>query len=243
MQEVIALAGYVNKTDYIINLAKAINYMNKSVLVVDGTLEKRLKYTIPSLNENDKNEGYVTQYDSIDFAVGFNSMHDIENYICKRELNIGLYDYILIDIDNSEAFENMRARGINKMYFFVEYSNISIARNIELLKTLMIYKPIDKKLELTKVLFRHYTTRTSQEYYENKLMNFAIEWNENSFVLTYDDQDRIADIEAQQSGIIDIMRHTKQFVTLIAEMGADILKDVTSSELRKEIKQSSRRGR
>ncbi len=241
MQEVIALAGYVNKTDFVINLAKAISLMGKTVLVIDGTYEERMKYTIPSLAIKEKE--YVTQYDSIDFAVGFKNLHDVENYICKRELNIGLYDYILLDIDNPSAYENFRARGINKTYFFVEYSNISMSKNAELLKTMMIYKPLDKKLELTKVLFKYYITRASEVYYENKLINFAIEWDENMYELNYEDQDRIADIEAQHSGIIDIMKHTKMFINLVSEIGADILKDVNSSELKKEIKNSSRRNR
>lgn len=238
MQEVIALAGYVNKTDYVINLAKAISMMGKTVLVIDGTYEERLKYTVPSISVKEKE--YVTQYDSIDFAVGFKNMHDVENYICKRELNIALYDYILLDIDNPSAYENFRSRGINKTYFFVEYSNMSMSKNAELLKTMMIYKPLDGKLELTKVLFKYYLTRASETYYENKLVNFAIEWNENMYELNYEDQDRIADIEAQHSGIIDIMKHTKMFVNLVAEIGADILKDVTSNEIKKEIKNSRR---
>lgn len=241
MQEVIALAGYVNKTDFVINLAKAINLMGKTVLVIDGTYEERMKYTIPSLAVKEKE--YVTQYDSIDFAVGFKNIHDVENYICKRELNIALYDYILLDIDNPTAYENFRARGINKTYFFVEYSNISMSKNAELLKTMMIYKPLDKKLELTRVLFKYYITRASEKYYENKLSTFAIEWDENMYELNYEDQDRIADIEAQHSGIIDIMRHTKMFVNLVSEIGSAILKDITSSELKKEIKNSSRRNR
>lgn len=241
MQEVIALAGYVNKTDFVINLAKAISYMGKTVLVIDGTIEERMKYTVPSLAVKEKE--YVTQYDSIDFAVGFKNMHDVENYICKRELNIALYDYILLDIDNPTAYENFRSRGITKTYFFVEYSNISMSKNAELLKTMMIYKPLDKKLELTKVLFKYYITRASEVYYENKLISFAIEWDENSYELNYEDQDRIADIEAQHSGIIDIMRHTKMFINLVAEIGADILKDITSNEMKKEIKNGSRRNR
>ena len=108
---------------------------------------------------------------------------------------------------------------------------------------MMIYKPLDGKLELTKVLFKYYITRASETYYENKLQGFAIDWGENSFELNYEDQDRIADIEAQHSSIIDIMKHTKMFVNLVAEIGADILKDVTSSEMKKEIKNSSRRNR
>ena len=241
MQEVIGLVGYVNKTDYVLNLAKTLNVMGKNVLVVDGTAEQRLKYTIPALNQKDKS--YVTQYDSIDFAVGFKTLHDVENYICKRELNIGLYDYILLDIDNPSGYEGMRTRGINKTYFFVEYTNISMAKNSELLKTMMVYKPLDGKLELTKVLFKYYITRASEAYYENKLQAFAINWGELSYELPYEDQDRIADIETQQSGINEIMRHTKQFIITLAEMSSEILKDKTSAEIRKQMKDYNRRNR
>lgn len=241
MQEVIGLVGYVNKTDYVLNLAKVLNIMGKNVLVVDGTAEQKLKYTIPTLKEKEK--AYVTQYDSIDFAVGFKNLHDVENYICKRELNIGLYDYILLDIDNPDSYEGMRTRGIDKTYFFVEYTNISMAKNAELLKTMMVYKPLDRKLELRKLLFKYYITRASEKYYEEKLENFAVDWGDSSYELPYEDQDRIADIETQQSGINEIMRHTKQFIITIAEMASEILKEFTSAEIRKQIKEYSRRNR
>ena len=100
-----------------------------------------------------------------------------------------------------------------------------------------------KPIIIPQVLFKYYITRASETYYENKLIGFAIDWDENSYELNYEDQDRIADIEAQHSGIIDIMRHTKMFINLVAEIGADILKDVTSNEMKKEIKNSSRRNR
>ena len=47
---VIGLIGYVDKYDFAINLAKTINIMNKSVLVVDATLDRKLKYIVPALN-------------------------------------------------------------------------------------------------------------------------------------------------------------------------------------------------
>ena len=37
--QVIGLIGYVDKYDMILNLARAINIMDKSVLVVDATLD------------------------------------------------------------------------------------------------------------------------------------------------------------------------------------------------------------
>ena len=98
---VIGLIGYVDKYDFAINLAKTINIMNKSVLVVDATLDRKLKYIVPALNNIGK--AYVTQYNNIDFAVGFDSMHDVENYMCDQGINIGLYDYIIIDMDSPRS--------------------------------------------------------------------------------------------------------------------------------------------
>lgn len=48
--QVIGLIGYVDKYDMILNLARAINIMDKSVLVVDATLDRKLKYIVPALD-------------------------------------------------------------------------------------------------------------------------------------------------------------------------------------------------
>ncbi len=240
MQKVIGLVGYVNKTDFVINLSKTFMICNKNVLVIDGTVENKYKYIIPTLET--KEQSYVTQYDGIDYAVGFKNMHDVENYICKDALNIGLYDYILIDIDNEAAYENMRTRGYDKTYFFVEHTNLSIAKNTEILKTMLIFKPLDKNLALTRVLFRYYITRASETYYENKLNNMPIDWSENSYDLAYDDMDRIADIESQQSGLIQVGKHTSAFINVISDMVSEVEKDLNASEVRKKIKKYVRRG-
>lgn len=240
MQKVIGLVGYVNKTDFVINLAKTFMICNKTVLVVDATVESKLKYTIPALETKEKS--YVTQYDGVDFAVGFKSMHEIENHICKDEINIGLYDYIIVDVDSGEGYDNMRTRGYDKVYFFVEHTNISVAKNTELLKTLLIYKPLDKNLELTRVLFRYYVTRASETYYENKLNNFPIDWSEGSYDMPYDDVDKIADIESQQSGLIQVNKHTKMFISVIADIIAENEETLNSGEVRKKIREYVRRG-
>ena len=38
-------------------------------------------------------------------------------------------------------------------------------------------------------MFKYYITRASETYYENKLIGFAIEWDENSYELNYEDQE------------------------------------------------------
>ena len=110
--QVIGLIGYVDKYDYTINLAKAINLMGKSVLVVDATNDKKLKYVVPALDNI--GNSYVTQYDGVDFAVGFDSLHDVENYLVEQQINIGLYDYLLIDIDDAKGYEYFKSRKFDK---------------------------------------------------------------------------------------------------------------------------------
>ena len=61
-----------------------------------------------------------------------------------------------------------------------------------------------------------------------------------AYELPYMDQDKIADIEFEQSGYIDMNRHTKQYLALITDMAADIIGDVQAAEIRKMIKMYTR---
>ena len=90
--KIIGMMGYTDKYDFIMNIAKSINLMQRSVLVIDATLDRKLKYIVPALSNIGRS--YVTQYDSVDFAVGFNSMHDVENYMIENNIEIDKYDYI-----------------------------------------------------------------------------------------------------------------------------------------------------
>ena len=236
MQKVIGLIGYVNKSDFVVNLAKVLDIMGKKVLVVDGTVENRLKYTIPKI-EYEKNS-YITNFDRVDYAIGFKSMEDIKNYLCNEISDVDSYDIVLIDIDNVSSYENFKTNNISMIYFFTEYTNISIAKNREILQAVLDSKPIDTEGELvvTKVTLRHYITRACVEYYESKMGDFNVLWTKEPYEMPYDDQDRIADIESQQSGYIELSRHTKGFENTIIDMSVDIIGEATAGEVRKAIK-------
>lgn len=238
MQKVIGLVGYVNKTEYIINLAKVLSITGKSVLVIDGTVEERLRYSIPAFNNSEKE--YLVHFDTVDYALGFRSIESIKEYICKKTSNADSYDIILIDIDNVEAYEDFRQENFSKTFFFIEYSNISIAKNEELLKVISSYEALERKPVLTRVIFQQYASRASEKYFEDKILSYEVDWNETSYELQYFDQDRIADIEFEQSGYIDMNRHTRQFINLVTDMASDIIGDVQSGEIRKMVKMYTR---
>lgn len=239
MQKVIGLVGYVNKTELIINLAKVLTITGKSVLVIDGTVEERLRYTIPAFNNSEKE--YLVNFDGVDYALGFRSIDSIKEYICKKTSDADTYDVILIDIDNVPAYQDFRNEDeFSKTFFFIEYLNISFGKNIKLLDAITSYEGNNGKPVLTQVLYKQYVTRTSEKYFNNLIMEYPIDWNERYYEMIFMDQDRIADIEMQQSGFIDMNRHTKQFISLVTDMAADIIGDIQAAEVRKMIKLYSR---
>lgn len=229
---VIGLIGYVDKYDFAINLAKTINIMNKSVLVVDATLDRKLKYIVPALNNIGK--AYVTQYNNIDFAVGFDSMHDVENYMCDQGINIGLYDYIIIDMDSPRSYEFFRTRGIDKMYFFITTSVLSVAKDREIIKAIRVYN--QDEIKMTKVLHKSFISRAAEDYFESQISDYNVNWQEPTYEIPDDEIDRQANTDSQFSGIIGIKKHSKMYISTIADMTAEIVDDVTSKEVIKEIK-------
>ena len=241
MQKIIGMVGYVNKTELIINLAKVLRLAGKSVLVIDGTIEERMRYSVPAFNNSDKE--YLTNYDDVDYALGFRSIEAIKEYICKKTSNADSYDIILIDIDNVKAYEDFYKENFTRTFFFIEYLNISIGKNEELLKASTSHENLERKPVLTQVVYKQYVTRASEKYFINKILEYPVEWNEMSYELPYMDQDKIADIETEQSGYVDLNRHTKQFINMVTDMASDIIGDVQASDIRKIIKNSYARGR
>ena len=233
--QVIGLIGYVDKYDMIMNLAKTINVMDKSVLVVDATLDRKLKYVVPALNNIGR--AYVTQYNNIDFAVGFDSMHDVENYMAEQSINIALYDYILIDMDSARSYEFFRTRGLDKIYFFIDTSVLSVAKNKEIIKAMKVYSNDDStKLEMTKILYRSYVSRAANDYFEQQIREYGVNFKDPEYELELNEQDKLVDIDSQFSGIIDTKKHTKSYINTLADLTAEILGDANAKQVLTQIK-------
>ena len=89
---------------------------------------------------------------------------------------------------------------------------------------------------MTKVQYKNYMSRASAKYYEDSISAYGIEFNENEYEIPNDDQDKMANMDSQLSGIIDIKKHTKYFIQNVAEMAAEILGDVRAKDVMNEIK-------
>ena len=246
--QVVGLIGYVDKYDLVMNLAKTISIMGKSVLVIDATLDRKLKYIVPALNNIGR--AYVTQYNSIDFAVGFDSIRDVEEYMSEQNIDISLYDFVLIDIDSARSYELFKSRGFDKKYFFINTSVLSVAKNRDIIRAMKVYSALyasiskdslycdeeNSKLEMTKILYRTYMSRAANDYFEHKIREYDINWKEPEYEIPLEEQDKLVDIDSQFSGIIDLRKHTKLYLANISDLTAELIGDVNSKNVMSQIK-------
>ena len=93
----VGFVGVYDKTDLILSIAKILVKTGKKVLVIDTTTLQKAKYIVPNILPT---RNYITSYDEIDVAIGFNNIIQIKQYIGLEENEELEYDFVLIDVDN-----------------------------------------------------------------------------------------------------------------------------------------------
>ena len=68
------------------------------------------------------------------------------------------------------------------------------------------------------------------------LKDYNVKWVEPEYEIPNDDKDRIENIDSQLSGIVDIRKHSKMYISAIADITAEILEDSTSKLVLNKIK-------
>ena len=93
----IGFIGAYDKTDLILYVAKILTVLGKKVLVIDSTINQKARYIVPVINPTLK---YVTEFEEIDIAVGFENIQDIKNYLGLADNQDMEYDIIMIYTDD-----------------------------------------------------------------------------------------------------------------------------------------------
>ena len=62
----IGFLGAFDKTDLILSVAKMLEMLGYSVLVVDTTLLQKMKFIVPAINPT---KSYITNFEKTDFAI------------------------------------------------------------------------------------------------------------------------------------------------------------------------------
>ena len=214
--EKINFIGAYDKTDSIMYIAKILTEMKKKVIRVDATITQKSKYVIPTV-EN-KNE-YITNYSNIDFAIGFTNYNDIKTYLGMPQSAAFTYDYMLIDIDNSDLLNNFDVYSSKKTYFVTSFDLYALKKGVEVLKRLSL------PVEITKVYFSNLMSQTEDDYFNYIATGCRVKWNQDKiyFPLLNEDLDVIK--ENQRLSKIRFKGLSNEYKTSLMEWTQDICGD------------------
>ena len=126
----IGFIGAYDKTDLIVYVAKILTTLGKKVLVIDSTQNQKARYIIPVINPTTT---YVTEYEEIDIAVGFDSVEDIKRYLGVAENQELEYDVVFVDTDNADGIRKFNLEEAQKNYFVTSFDVYSLKKGLEAL--------------------------------------------------------------------------------------------------------------
>ena len=214
--EKINFIGAYDKTDSIMYIAKILTEMKKKVIIVDATITQKSKYVIPTV-EN-KNE-YITNYYNIDFAIGFTNYNDIKTYLGMPQSAAFTYDYMLIDIDNSDLLNNFDVYSSKKNYFVTSFDLYALKKGVEVLKRLSL------PVEIMKVYFSNLMSQSEDDYFNYIATGCRVKWNQDKiyFPLLNEDLDVIK--ENQRLSKIRFKGLSNEYKTSLMEWTQDICGD------------------
>lgn len=223
----VGFIGVYDKIDLIIYVAKILTTSNKKVLVIDATTIQKARYVVPAINPTIT---YVTEYEGIDIAVGFQNIQDIKRYLGISEKQELEYDIVLIDTDNIESFKSFKLEESFKNYFVTSFDAYSLKKGLEILNGL------DTVINLTKVLFSEEMLKEDDDYLNFLSLGYKIVWNEYRIYFPIENGDLSVIYENQKIAKIKFKKLSVQYKDGLAYISEEILGDVSEFSVRKAIK-------
>lgn len=217
----IGFIGAYDKTDLILYIAKVLVELDKKVLVIDTTITQKARYIVPCIAPS---KCYVTEYEKIDVAVGFNELEGIKKYLGEEELK---YDVVLIDIDDSKSFEKFEMSKANKNYFVTGFDSYSLKKGLE------IIGKMEDKLLMTKVLFSQEMLQEEDDYLNFLSFYYAVRWENKKIYFPFETGDASAIIENQRIARIRFKNLSDTYKEGLCSLSEDILQEGKKSQIRK----------
>lgn len=221
----IGFIGAFEKTDLIIYAAKILTEVKKRVLVIDTTVLQKARYIVPAIAPT---KFYVTDYEGIDVAVGFENIESVDKYLSNIETN---YDVVLIDIDSPEMFDSFNMSNADKLYFVTAFDNFSLRKGIEIIGNMR------EKVRMEKVLFERDIIEENDEYLNLLSLTAPIEWEKEKLYFPYDQGDLTAIIENQRVTKIKLRNLSEQFRDSLLMLVQEITPETRTGDIKRVFKE------
>lgn len=227
----IGFIGAYDKTDLILYLARILSASGKKILFIDSTITQKAKYVVPEISPV---KSYVTNFENIDVAVGFEDYFGIKEYLgMPSHADLG-YDYAFLDIDDAQKLENFQIDPNDVNYFVTSFDLYSLKRGLEVLSNLK------DKLKLTKVLFTREALQEEDDYLNFLSMGYKIEWSDDIVYFPLEIGDQSVTIENQRVSRIKYKKLSLQYRDNLLYMLEQIVGDKEYSTVKKVYKQLER---
>ncbi len=220
----IGFIGAFEKTDLIIYTARILTEVGKRVLVIDTTILQKARYIVPCIAPT---KFYVTEYEGIDVAVGFDDLESLNGYMGDIEND---YDLVLIDVDSYEKFDSFEIINSERIYFVTAFDSFSLKKGIEIIGTMR------QKIRMKKILFEREYTEEDDEYLNFLSLTYPIEWDEEKIYFPYDQGDLTAIIENQRVTKIKLKNLSEEYREGLFILTQEIVPEIKTAEIKKAFK-------
>ncbi len=220
----IGFIGAYDKTDLLIYIAKLLVENDVKVLIVDATTLQKTRYTVPCIMPSRK---YITTYEDMDIAIGFENLQEIMNYAGTQDFN---YDIMLLDIDNRKAFEDFEMYTSDKNYFVTAFDNYSIKKGLETVGQ------SEEKMLMTKILFSKNMDRDEDEYLNFLSFYYAVKWSKEKIYFPFEAGDSSVIVQNQRNARISFKELSMQYKEGILEIISQIAPEIRLGDVKKMLK-------
>lgn len=227
----IGFIGATDKTDLIVYVAKVLEDLGKKVIVVDTTITQKTKYVVPSISPT---KTYITDFNNVDYAIGFQNIEDIARYLGLKEnekvenLN---YDYMLIDIDNEQKIDNFEIDEVGKNFFVTTFDIYSLKRGIEILKNIPL------NMNLSKILMNYSIKKDDEDYLNYLSLDTRVVWTDFSIYIPLLDENEQLIEDNQRIYRARLKRLIPEYQEGIIYIVQNIVEDLSVGKIRKMIKE------
>lgn len=223
----IGFIGAFDKTDVILSVAKVLTMAKKQVLIIDNTITQKCKYVVPVINPT---RTYITSYEGIDVAVGFESFENLKQYIGLDENENLEYDYVIVDTDSFEGVAKFGLQGSDKVYFVTSFDMYSLKKGAEILSQLGV------PTHMTRIFYSKDMLREEEEYFDYLVLGTKAIWNEEKVYFLLENGDLPAIMENQRISKIKFKNLSNEYKANIAFLINDIDPEIGNKQIRNIIK-------
>lgn len=202
--------GQSDKTDLMLYVAKLVKAMNYKVLYIDSITTQKCRYIVPAIKYE---EEYITTFEEIDVAVGFESHGAIVGYLNENGEDFNQYDYVFIDINSNQMCELFNVQNANTTFVITSYDKYDMFKSISLLEKMSGAENEYMKDTVVNRIYKYSLLNTADEKYINYSFDSKedIKYAQKNIYLPFDEGDNSVIIQNQYSEKIKLRELSKDY--------------------------------